>query len=265
MLNRIRSIFFVAVLTITVVPYALMVLVMALPLSARHQRQHFHITMGWLHFAIWAARFICGVRYELKGAEVLEALSRAGTPVVVAPKHQSTWETFALPTIVPRQLCFVFKRALLYIPFFGWAMATLRMIHIDRSKGSEAFSQVVEQGKLRLAEGCWIIMFPEGTRTAVGATTHYKTGAARLALRTGAVVVPIAVNSGELWPRKSLLLRPGVITVSIGPPISSEGMTPDRLTTALENWVEGEMRRLSPHAYRNNTIGEDVPHGTFSS
>jgi 1-acyl-sn-glycerol-3-phosphate acyltransferase len=248
-MHRLRSILFVLVLVVTVIPYATAVLLVALPLSARHQREHYRFTMGWLRFAIWAARMICGVRYELRGTDVLEALAASNSPVIVAPKHQSTWETFAMPTLMPRRLCFVFKSALLQIPFFGWAMATLRMIHIDRSKGSEAFAQVVAQGKLRLAEGCWIIMFPEGTRTPVGATTHYKTGAARLALRTGAVLLPIAINSGEYWPRKTMVLHPGVITVSIGPPVASEGRTAEQITTEVEIWIEAEMRRISPHAY----------------
>jgi len=123
------------------------------------------------------------------------------------------------------------------------------MISIDRSKGQDAFEQVVEQGIDRLGRGWWIVIFPEGTRTRPGSTRRYKTGGARLAVRTGAAAVPIAVNSGELWPRKAFIKRPGVITVSVGPPVDSRGKTADEVGAAIESWIETEMRRLAPHRY----------------
>ena len=122
-------------------------------------------------------------------------------------------------------------------------------ISIDRRKGQDAFEQVVEQGIERLGRGWWIVIFPEGTRTAPGSTRRYKTGGARLAVRTGAAAVPIAVNSGELWPRKAFIKRPGVITVSIGPPIDSHGKSAEEVGAAVEAWIETEMRRLAPHRY----------------
>jgi 1-acyl-sn-glycerol-3-phosphate acyltransferase len=123
------------------------------------------------------------------------------------------------------------------------------MISIDRRKGQDAFEQVVEQGIDRLARGWWIVIFPEGTRTKPGSTRRYKTGGARLAVRTGAFAVPIAVNSGELWPRNAFIRRPGTITVSIGPPIDSRGKSADEVAAAVECWIETEMRRLAPHRY----------------
>ena len=123
------------------------------------------------------------------------------------------------------------------------------MISIDRSKGKEAFEQVVEQGKDRLRRGWWIVIFPEGTRTKPGPSRRYKTGGARLAVRTGALAVPIAVNSGEFWPKGRLIKTPGTVTVSIGPPIDPAGKTPEELSSLVEGWIESEMRRIAPHRY----------------
>jgi 1-acyl-sn-glycerol-3-phosphate acyltransferase len=172
------------------------------------------------------------------------------TAVILLPKHQSTWETFAFPTLMPRPLCYVFKRELLYIPFFGWAMARMDLIHIDRSKRAEAWAKVAEQGRRYMAQGNWVIMFPEGTRTPRGGQGKYKAGGTRLAVETGRPVVPIAVTSARCWPRKSFLLRPGVIDISIGKPIEPAGRAADDLMREVEAWIEAEMRRLDPEAYR---------------
>jgi 1-acyl-sn-glycerol-3-phosphate acyltransferase len=144
---------------------------------------------------------------------------------------------------------YVFKKSILYIPFFGWGMALLRMIPIDRSKGKDAFAQILEQGKRRLAGGQWVIMFPEGTRIPVGQRGKYKGGGARLAVETNTPVVPIAMNSGEYWPKKSFIKQPGTIVVSIGKPISPSGLSAIELMQQVENWIESEMRVISPAAY----------------
>jgi 1-acyl-sn-glycerol-3-phosphate acyltransferase len=150
---------------------------------------------------------------------------------------------------MPRPLCYVFKRELLMIPFFGWAMGRLDMIHIDRSKRAEAWARVAEQGRRFMAQGNWVIMFPEGTRTPRGSQGTYKTGGTRLAVTTGTPVLPIAVTSARCWPRKSFMLRPGLIDVSIGPLMASQGRDPDSLMRDVESWIETEMRRLDPQAY----------------
>lgn len=226
--------------SITVVPMALLCLLAApLPLHWRYR-----VTVLWPRMVIWGAQAICGIRWRVLGAENLP-----DGPAILLSKHQSTWETLFYPSWMPRELCYVFKRELLYIPFFGWGIALLDMIHIDRRKGADAFEQVVRQGTRKLAEGRWIIMFPEGTRTRVGAHARYKSGGPRLATRTGAPVVPIAVNSGEVWPRKAFIKRPGMITVSIGAPIRPDTLTPEQLGERVETWIESEMRRISPHAY----------------
>ena len=239
-MSAIRSVLFLAFQIVTVAPYALLCLLWApLPLHWRYR-----LTIGWPRMVIWAARTLLGIRHEVRGAQNLP-----DAPAILLSKHQSSWETLFYPTYMPRELCFVFKRELLYLPFFGWGIGLLDMVHIDRRKGNDAFEQVVRQGVRKLAQGRWIIMFPEGTRTPVGSQGRYKSGGARLAIRTGVPVVPIAVNSGECWPRKAFLKRPGLITVSIGAPIPSEGKTPEQLSAEVERWIEAEMRRLSPHAY----------------
>lgn len=241
-----RSLLFVAWMAATVVPWALAMLVLSL---FRRGPRLYWPTIGWLRLAIFGARRICGVRHRVQGMQHLPTAADGQAAVLLVSKHQSTWETFAYPTLMPHPLAYVFKRELLQIPFFGWAMGRLDMIHIDRSKRAEAWNRVAEQGRRLFAEGIWVIMFPEGTRTPRGAQGVYKTGATRLAIAAGVPVVPIAVTSARCWPRKSFLLRPGVIDISIGRPIPATGRDPDELMREVETWIEGEMRRLDPEAY----------------
>jgi 1-acyl-sn-glycerol-3-phosphate acyltransferase len=154
----------------------------------------------------------------------------------------------AFQVILPPQV-FVLKKELMRVPFFGWGLAQLPMISIDRDAGIDALQQVVEQGRARLAEGFWVIVFPEGTRVAPGATRRYRAGGALLAARAGAPVVPIAHNAGEFWRRRAFLKYPGTITVSIGPPIDPAGLAADEISARAEAWIEAEMRRLFPHHY----------------
>jgi 1-acyl-sn-glycerol-3-phosphate acyltransferase len=150
---------------------------------------------------------------------------------------------------MPHPLAYVFKKELLYVPFFGWAMSRMDMIHIDRSKRNQAFNRVVEQGQRLLDQGTWVIMFPEGTRIDRGQQGQYKTGGTRLAVATGAPVIPVAVTSAKCWPRKALIKRPGTVEFSIGKPIPSVGREPEELMREVEAWIEAEMRRLDPTAY----------------
>jgi 1-acyl-sn-glycerol-3-phosphate acyltransferase len=245
-LHALRSALFVLFLVVTVVPWGTAVVVMSLFVRGNAV---YWTCVGWLRLAIWGARVICGVRARLHGFENLP-----DSPVVLLPKHQSTWETFAFPGLMPRPLAYVFKRELLYIPFFGWSMARMDMIHIDRSKRTQAWNLVAEQGRRLMAMGHWVIMFPEGTRTARGSQGTYKSGGTRLAIQTERPVLPVAVTSARCWPRKSFILRPGVIDVSVGRPIPSAGRQPDELMREVETWIETEMRRLDPEAYRDEAV-----------
>ncbi len=236
-----RSTAYMAWLVVTVIPYALAVMLVS---PFVRGKALYAFCLGWVRMALWGARVICGIRWNIHGMENLP-----DTPVVLLPKHQSAWETLALPVLMPRALSFVFKRELLYVPFFGWALGRLDMVHIDRSRGAEAFSRVDRQGRRLLADGYWIIMFPEGTRTARGTVGRYKPGGALLALATGTPVVPIAVTSGRCWPRQSFIKRPGTVEISIGAPIAPDGLSATELTARAQTWIETEMRRLDPEAY----------------
>ncbi len=241
-----RSAVFVLYLAVTVVPWALAVLLISIFASPT---TIYWSCVGWLRVAILGARAICGVRWRLQGMENVPTAADATSAVLLASKHQSTWETFAYPVLMPHPLAYVFKRELLYIPFFGWAMARMDMIHIDRSKRTEAWNKVAKRGRELFAQGNWVIMFPEGTRIDRGRKGVYKSGASRLAIDAGVPVVPIAVTAARCWPRKSFLLRPGVVDISIGAPISSNGRQADELMREVEGWIEAEMRRLDPEAY----------------
>jgi len=245
-IHALRSAIYVLFLALTVIPWATAVLVISI--FARGNVVYWSC-VGWLRLAIWGAKVICGVRARLHGFEHLP-----DSPVVLLPKHQSTWETLAFPGLMPHPLCYVFKRELLYIPFFGWAMARMDMIHIDRSKRTEAWNRVAEQGRQFMAKGHWVIMFPEGTRTPRGSQGTYKNGGTRLAVATQRPVLPVAVTSARCWPRKSFILRPGVIDVSVGQPIPSVGRQADELMREVETWIEAEMRRLDPEAYRSAPV-----------
>jgi 1-acyl-sn-glycerol-3-phosphate acyltransferase len=241
-----RSIAFLCWMVLTVIPIAVWVLVSSI---WQHGAPLYWRCVVWLRLVIVGARVICGVRHRVQGLEHLPSASSTTAAVILVPKHQSTWETFAFPTVMSHPLAYVFKKELLQIPFFGWAMGRLDMIHIDRSKRAEAWAKVAEQGARLMSEGVWVIMFPEGTRTPRGSQGAYKSGATRLAVATGTPVVPIAVSSAKCWPRKSFLLKPGTIDISIGRPIASAGRDPDDLMREIERWIEAEMRRIDPEAY----------------
>ena len=236
----IRAFIYQLFMIITVIPYAFACLVWApLPLRWRYR-----LTAGWPRLMIWGARWILGIRWQIHGLENLPA----GQAVVLS-KHQSAWETLFFTAHMPKDMCFVYKRELNRIPFFGWGLALLKMIPIDRNKGRDAFEQVVAIGQQRLDEGRWPILFPEGTRVAPGKHIRYKQGGARLAVRCGVPVIPIAHNAGECWPRNSFTKKPGLITVVIGPAIDTTHRKATAVNAEVENWIEGQMRQLNPERY----------------
>ena len=247
-MNLIRSIVHALWMTITVVPWAIMVLVFSLFGSST---QVYWLCAGWLRLAVTGGTMILGIQNRVTGMENLPNTDLGSCVLLV--KHQSTWETFSMVTLMPHPLACVFKKELLYVPFFGWAMSRMDMIHIDRSQRTQAFNKVVEQGKRLMAQGVWVIMFPEGTRIPRGQKGVYKSGGSRLAIETGAPVIPVAVTSAKCWPRKAFIKRPGIVDISIGKPIASAGRQPDELMREVEAWIEAEMKRLDPEAYPTAT------------
>jgi len=237
-MNLVRSMLFAALQTALTVFFSLAGL-FTLPFSA-HAR--YRVITGYNHALIWLARAVLGIRYVVEGREHLPA-----QPAIILAKHQSAWETVAFLCLFP-PVSPVIKRELLKIPFFGWGFRLLNPIAIDRSAGREALKQIVAQGKAKLADGFWVLVFPEGTRVAPGEKGKYGIGGGWLAAETGAPVVPVAHNAGELWPKNAFVKRPGTVTVRVGPAIASAGKSAAELTRAVEAWIETEMTRLPPAA-----------------
>jgi len=187
---------------------------------------------------------ILGIRYRVIGRENLPPV-----PAVYLAKHQSAWETLAFAEFLP-PAAYVAKRELLRIPFFGWGMAKMPIVTINRSAGKDALHQVIDQGCALMQEGYSVVIFPEGTRTGIGSRRRYKLGGARLAVEAGCVAVPIAHNAGEFWRRNAFVKQAGEIVVSIGPAIPTTGRSAEAVSAEVEAWIEAEMRRLFPHHYR---------------
>ena len=198
----------------------------------------YRIISSWSRLMVWLAQHLCGIRYRVIGASNIPP-----EPCIVLAKHESAWETLALQVVFPPQV-WVIKRELLWIPFFGWGLAMLSPIAIDRRDGRRALRQTVEQGRERLAEGFSIVVFPEGTRSAPGVQGTYQPGGAWLALQTGAPVVPVAHNAGDCWPRNSFLKYPGLVTISIGPAMRPQNEKAAALTQRVATWIETETQRI---------------------
>jgi 1-acyl-sn-glycerol-3-phosphate acyltransferase len=200
------------------------------------------LSQQWARFNVWWLRVTCRIDYHLSGVEHLP-----DRPVVVMAKHQSTWEALFLHQLLP-PVAWVVKRELLWFPLFGWGLALLRPIAINRRLGSSAGRQVIRKGVEHLRQGQWVLIFPEGTRTAPGTRKRYGLGGAVLAAHSGCPILPVALNSGECWPRGRFIKRPGTIQVVFGPLLESEGRSPQELIRQVEEWIEGAMTRMGQTA-----------------
>jgi 1-acyl-sn-glycerol-3-phosphate acyltransferase len=231
-----RALAFWIVFATTTVLAAILVILM-FPLRLR-QRQKF--VTSWVGLILWWLETTCGLRYEVEGQENIPSPG----PAIVFSKHQSTWETLALQRILPSQI-WVAKRELLWIPFFGWGLAVMKTIAIRRGTGRAAVTQLVREGRERLGEGLWIIIFPEGTRVLPGQKGRYRIGGAVLAEKTGYPVLPVAHNAGEYWARRSMIKRPGTIKVRIGPLIHPGGKPAQQILDEAESWIESAMSEIT--------------------
>jgi len=192
----------------------------------------------WVHSVFFMLRVCCGLDYRVEGAENLPQRN-----CVALVKHSSAWETIAQLVIFPRQT-WVLKRELLWLPFFGWVLAMLRPIAIDRSARGAAVTQVIEQGTARLDEGYWVVVFPEGTRVPAGESRRYGLSGALLAREAGYPVVPVAHDAGHYWPRRSWLKRPGTIRVVIGAPIETRGRDPREINEDARRFIEATLASI---------------------
>ena len=231
-----RSSLFALALVLFTPPYALLALAtFPLPRLLRYR-----VISGWARTVVPLARWLCGIRYCVEGLEHLPA-----TPSVILSKHQSAWETMAFQKLFPPQV-HLLKRELLWIPFFGWGLALMSPIAIDRSRGAAALKTLARKGRERIAQGFWVVVFPEGTRVAPGKRRRYQPGGAWLAAKAGVPVVPVAHNAGLVWPRNAFLKRPGLVTVRVGPPIETANRKPESINAEAEAWIEAQQAELCP-------------------
>lgn len=227
------SLFFIGQLITA--PIFTLIALLAWPLNPILRNQ---LISGWARSMIWWLRITCNVRHEITGLENIP-----DTPCIILAKHQSTWETFAFQAVFPTQV-YVLKRELLWIPIFGWGLAMTSPIAINRASGREALKQLVSKGQARLAQGLWVVIFPEGTRIAPNQRGKYHIGGAWLACHTQTPVLPVAHNAGNCWP-KGFIKNPGLIKMHIGPPIQTAQLKADALNLQVENWIESEMQVLN--------------------
>ena len=229
-----RSALFALALILITPPYAIVALLsFPLPRMARYR-----LISAWSRLMLRLARVLCGIRWRIEGRRHLP-----DEPAVILSQHQSAWETLAFQEIFPPQVQ-VLKRELLWIPFFGWGLALMSPIAINRARGIAALREMARKGRERLAQGFWVVIFPEGTRVPPGKKREYQQGGAWLAVNCGVPVVPVAHNAGKLWPRNAFLKRSGTVTVRIGPQIDTAGRQPKAVIAQVKAWIEAQQETL---------------------
>lgn len=229
-----RSLLFylgLAAATLIFVPLSIILIPLNFPLR-------FRIISQWAAFNLWWLKITCGLKHVIEGRENIPE----GAFIIMC-KHQSAWETLALQLVFPPQV-WILKRELLWIPIYGWGLAAMEPIAIDRSAGVRALKQIVDQGSKRLKQGICVVIFPEGTRTAPGETQKYQPGGGMLAEKSGFPIVPVAHNSGYFWPKRSIRKWPGTITMAVGPPIDPAGKSANEITRLVEGWIESTVANL---------------------
>ena len=227
------SIFLLGMVISTLIAVPITIILLALPFPMR-----FRLVSNWARFNLWWLHTICNITPEIEGLENI-----IDQPAIIMCKHQSTWETLVIQLLFPPQV-WILKRELLWIPIYGWGLATMRPIAIDRSLGVRSLKQIVRQGVERLNAGLWVVVFPEGTRIAPGERQIYHPGGGMLAEKSGRPVIPIAHNAGYLWPRNSFLKWPGTIQMVIGAPVQTQGKKAAQITREVEEWIETTVAAL---------------------
>ena len=225
--------FYLGMTLVTLIVSPISIIIYPLPFKLRYA-----FVSRWAVFNIWWLKLTCGLTHTVEGLENIPE-----SPAIIMCKHQSAWETFVLQQIFPAQ-AWILKRELLWIPVYGWGLATLQPIAIDRGSAVKSLHQIVEQGCKRLAQGIWVVIFPEGLRVAPGERTKYLPGGGLLAEKSGFPIVPIAHNSGYFWPCNSLIKKPGTINMVIGPLIETEGKSANDITAEVEEWIESTIEKL---------------------
>lgn len=230
----IRSLIF-AIGQWTITPIFSLLAILTFPFNPIKRNQ---IISLWAKTMLWWLRVTCNIHFEVKGKDRIP-----NKPCVILAKHQSAWETLAFQLIFPPQV-YVMKKSLLWIPFFGWGLAMTSPISIDRSAGRKALSRLVALGKARLAQGFWVVIFPEGTRMATKQMGKFHIGGAWLASGSEATVLPVAHNAGLHWPKNTFIKHAGTITVHIGEAFESKGLKASQVNAKAESWISAKMLTL---------------------
>ena len=227
------SIFLLGMVISILIAVPITFILLAVPFPIR-----FRLVSNWARFNLWWLHTVCNITPEIEGLENI-----IDQPAIIMCKHQSAWETLVIQLLFPPQV-WILKRELLWIPIYGWGLATMRPIAIDRSLGVRSLKQLVRQGVERLNAGLWVVVFPEGTRIAPGKRQKYYPGGGMLAEKSGRPVIPIAHNAGYLWPRNSFLKWPGTIRMVIGAPVHTRGKKAAQITREVEEWIETTVAAL---------------------
>ena len=233
-MQLLRSVLFTALFFLVTTLYAVILLLCCwIPIAGRYR-----LARNWSAVLLWLLNKLCGLNYQVTGGENLPSGAH-----VAMWKHASSWETIAQALIFPPQ-AWVLKRELMWIPVVGWAVHLLKPIAIDRGSGTAAVNRVLAQGKQRLANGVWVIIFPEGTRVPEGETKKYGMSGALLASRAGCKIIPVAHNAGKFWPRRGWVKKRGTIQVVIGPPIEAAARDPRSINEDVRQWIEATQKQL---------------------
>ena len=234
MLQTLRSLLYLFGMAVLTLIFGILCLfTVVIPYEMRYR-----IITYWCDFNLWWLRVTCGLDFIVTGKENIP-----NHPCIVMSNHQSTWETLALGIIFP-PLTWVVKKELFFIPIFGWGLALTHPIALDRKAGRKAVSQLVEQGEIKIKQGRWILIFPEGTRTPPGTKRKFKIGGALLAEITDAPIIPVAHNSGDFWARKQLTKKPGTIQIVIGPVINTKGKLAEDINNEVYEWISIQRDKL---------------------
>jgi 1-acyl-sn-glycerol-3-phosphate acyltransferase len=234
-----RSLLFTFLLIVTILGFGLATSVMV---KIKGRRQGYKVAANWSQVVLWLLKHLCKLDFRVTGLDNVPT-----TPCVVYLKHSSTWETMAQMLVFPEQ-SWVLKKEIRWIPLVGSGVDALNSIAIDRKAGHRAVQQVIQQGKQRLAQGYFVMIFPEGTRTPIGEQRRYGASGALLAVEAGVPLVPVTHNAGYFWPRRSWIKWPGTIDMVIGEPISTEGKSAQLVNQQARDWIEGTLEKLPKRA-----------------
>jgi len=231
-----RSLLYTLFLFLSVPVHATAV-VLAAPFG---RRACYRVAVNWARVNLWLLDKLCGLTFQVEGAAHIPAQA-----CVLYWKHESVFEALVGAVAFPPQT-WVVKHELMWLPFFGWGLAQLRPIAINRKAGRTAVKQVMSQGRERLESGLYVVIYPEGTRVLPGEERRFGISGAALAKSAGRPILPVAHNAGDFWPRRSLLKRPGIVRVVIGPPIDTTDLSHEEITRRGREWIAATLARISP-------------------